>query len=114
MGEMKKNNLRFGATVLHIKNNLHCILKNTFCLNEKNPGGEIDKLKDQVIYITKLSKVFIPVSNFIVFPFMARTTKRPAFVNNKQEINYLIKVKLSMLLSKNSIVISKISKRFRW
>ena len=70
------------------------------------PGGEIDKLdkkywytalrelneeigvkQDQVIYLTKLSKVYIPVSNFILFPLMARTTKRPAFVINNQEIN---------------------------
>ena len=42
---------------------------------------------------------------------MARTKKRPAFVLNKKEVNYLIEVKLSMLLSKNSVGISIIKNR---
>ncbi|RZP11964.1 MAG: CoA pyrophosphatase [Flavobacteriales bacterium] len=135
-----KNNLRFAATILlfyPIKKVLHfCLIRRRAI--EKNvhsdqiafPGGEIDKSdksswdaalreineeigvkQDQVIYITKLSKVFIPVSNFIVFPFMARTTKSPAFVINKKEVDYLIEVKLSMLLSKNSIGTAKINNR---
>ena len=136
---MNKNNLRFAATILlfyPIKSITFCLIrrrsieKNVHSNQVAFTGGEIDKSdkssmdpalremneeigvkQDQVIYITKLSKVFIPVSNFIVFPFMPRTTKRPAFVINKQEINYLIEVKLSMLLSKNSIVISKIKNR---
>tara|TARA_B100000900_G_scaffold264370_1_gene225525 strand:+ start:117 stop:728 length:612 start_codon:yes stop_codon:yes gene_type:complete len=139
MYHTNKNNLRSAATMLlfyPIKKVLHfCLIRRTI---EKNihsnqvafPGGKIDKSdktnwdaalremneeigvkQNQVIYITKLSKVYIPVSNFIVFPFMARTTKRPAFVINKKEVNYLIEVKLSMLLSKNSIVTSIIKNR---
>ena len=42
---------------------------------------------------------------------MARTKKRPAFVLNKKEVNYIIEVKLSMLLSKNSVGISIIKNR---
>ena len=42
---------------------------------------------------------------------MARTTKRPAFVKNNKEVNYLTEVKLSILLSKNSIVTSIIKNR---
>ena len=68
---------------------------------------EIGVKEDQVIYLTKLSKVFIPVSNFIVFPYMARTNKRPVFLINQNEVDYLIEVKLSKLLSKSSIVTSK-------
>ncbi len=59
-------------------------------LREKNK--EIGVNQHQVIYIIKLSKFFIPVSNFIVFPFMARTTKRPAYVINKNEFGYFIEV----------------------
>ena len=39
---------------------------------------------------------------------MAGTTKMPAFAINKKEVDYLIELKLSMLLSKNSIGKSKI------
>ena len=51
---------------------------------------EIGVKQDNVIYITKLSKLFIPVSNYVVFPFMARMNKRPVFLINKNEVDYLI------------------------
>ena len=69
---------------------------------------EIGVKQDRVTYITELSKLFIPVSNFIVFPFMARINQRPSFILNKHEVSYIIEVKLSMLLSKSSVGISKI------
>ena len=61
---------------------------------------EIGVKQDNVIYITNLSKLFIPVSDYLVFPFMARMNKRPVFLLNKNEVDYLIEVKLSKLLSK--------------
>ncbi len=67
---------------------------------------EIEVKQEQVICIIKFSKVFITVSNFI--SFMARSRKRPAFVINKKEVNYLVEVKISMLLPKNLIGKSKI------
>ena len=51
---------------------------------------EIGVKQDQVIYITKLSKVFIPVSDFIFFAFIARTKKRAVFEINEREVTYLI------------------------
>ena len=42
---------------------------------------------------------------------MARTTKRPTFVIDNKEVNYLIEVKISILLSNNSIGTSIIKKR---
>ena len=135
----KNNNVRYAATTMlfyPIKEVLHfCLIrrtnKNTVHSNQiAFPGGEKEKSdknfwdtalremneeigvkEDQVIYITKLSKVFIPVSNFIVFPYMARTNKRPLFLINQNEVDYLIEVKLSKLLSKRSIVTSKIINR---
>ena len=69
---------------------------------------EIGVKQDRVTYITKLSKLFIPVSNFIVFPFMARINERPNFILNEHEVNYIIEVKLSTLLSQSSVGTSKI------
>ena len=135
----KSNKLRFASTVMliyQIKKILHfCLIRrNTKATVHSNqisfPGGEKDKSdknywdtglremneeigvkQDQVIYITELSKLFIPVSNFIVFPYMARIEKRPSFLINDSEVEYLIEVKLSMLLSKDSIGKSNISNR---
>ena len=130
------NNLRFAATIMlfyPIKKIIHfCLIRrNSDTPVHPNqisfPGGESEKSdknywntalremyeeigvkQDRVTYITKLSKLFIPVSNFIVFPFMARINQRPSFILNKQEVNYIIEVKLSMLLSKSSVGTSKI------
>ena len=135
----RSNKLRFAATVMllyPIKKKLHfCLIRrNTKATIHSNqisfPGGEKDKSDknywdtglremneeigvkhDQVIYITELSKLFIPVSNFIVFPYMARIDIRPSFLINASEVEYLIEVKLSTLLSKNSISTSNILNR---
>ena len=133
------NMLRFAATVMlfyPIDTKIHfCLIRRTLktpihSYQVSFPGGEKDKSdknfwntglremneeigvkQDQVIYITELSKLFIPVSNFIVFPYMARIEKRPSFLINDSEVEYLIEVKLSMLLSKDSIGKSNISNR---
>ena len=130
------NNLKFASTTMlfyPIEKILHfCLIKRTIKVPNHSsqigfPGGVIDKSDknywdtalremneeigvkpEQVIYITRLSKVFIPVSNFVVIPYMARTDKRPSFLINENEVEYLIEVKLSMLLSKNSVGTSKI------
>ena len=135
MQHIKKSNLRFAATTMliyPIKNLLHfCLIRRTFkttihpyqiCF----PGGEKDKAdksfwdtalremneeigvkKNHVIFITSLSEVFIPVSNFIVYPYLARTEKRPSFFINTDEVDYLIDVELSKLLLRDSINTSK-------
>ncbi len=131
--------LRFAATVMlfyPIKTKIYfCLIRRALKTNIHSnqvsfPGGEKDKSdknywntglremneeigvkQDQVIYITGLSKLFIPVSNFIVFPYMARIEKRPKFLINDSEVEYLIEVKLSTLLSKDSIGKSNILNR---
>lgn len=135
----ENKNLRFAATTMllyPIEKILHfCLIKRTIQLaNHSNqigfPGGikdksdkdywdtalremneEIGVKPERVIYMTRLSKVFIPISNFVVIPYMARTEKRPCFLINENEVEYLIEIKLSTLLSKNSIGISKIINR---
>ena len=135
----KSNMLRFAATVMlfyPINKKIHfCLIRRTIKTTVHSnqvsfPGGEKDKSdknywntglremneeigvkQDQVIYITELSKLFIPVSNFIVFPYMARIEKKPIFLINDIEVEYIIEVELSMLLSNNSIGKSVISNR---
>ncbi len=131
--------LRFAATIMLLypkKKVLHfCLIRRTNKTNTHSnqiafPGGGKDKSdksywetairemseeigvkKEDVLYLTKLSKIFIPVSNFVVYPYIARTHKRPSFKLNNQEVEYLIEIKLSMLLSKKSIGTSEVHKR---
>ena len=116
-------NLRFAATTMLLypinKVLYFCLIRRTFktAIHSNQigfPGGEKDAsdknywdtaLREmneeigvkprQVKYITNLSKLFIPVSSFIVFPYMAITNKRPMFKINYDEVDYIIEVKLS-------------------
>lgn len=136
---IENNKLRFAATIMllyPIGKVLHfCLIRRTIKTDTHSnqigfPGGKKDKSdksywdtairelgeeigvkKEEVFYLTNLSKTFIPASNFVVYPFIARTDKRPNFKLNQEEVDYLIEVKLSMLLSKKSIGTSKVLNR---
>lgn len=47
--------------------------------------------------IGKLSNIYIPISNFKVFPFLAYIPKLPPVVLSEEEVDYIIEVKLSDL-----------------
>jgi 8-oxo-dGTP pyrophosphatase MutT (NUDIX family) len=53
--------------------------------------------------IGKLSEVYIPVSKFIVQPYVAYLTKRPDFIINDLEVYKLIEWELNELLEQNTI-----------
>ena len=54
-------------------------------------------------FIGKLSEVYIPVSKFIVQPYVAYLTKRPDFLINDVEVYKLIEWELHELLNQNTI-----------
>ncbi|HBX51675.1 MAG: hypothetical protein A2W98_05800 [Bacteroidetes bacterium GWF2_33_38] len=64
-------------------------------LRESNEEIGID-IKD-VRIIGKLTPLFIPVSNIIVFPFVGVSTKKPHFRINENEVVEIIHVKLNDL-----------------
>jgi 8-oxo-dGTP pyrophosphatase MutT (NUDIX family) len=53
--------------------------------------------------IGKLSEVYIPISKFIVQPYVAYLTKRPDFIINDMEVYKLIEWELNELLEQNTI-----------
>ena len=113
-------NLRFAATTMLLypinKVLYFCLIRRTFKTDIHSnqigfPGGEKDAsdknywdtaLREmneeigvkprQVKYITNLSKLFIPVSRFIVFPYMAITNKRPMFKIKTMRLIILLKL----------------------
>lgn len=57
------------------------------------PPGELELLG-------RLSTLYIPPSNFLVYPFVAHATQRPAFVPDPREVAELIEVPLAHMLDK--------------
>jgi len=53
-------------------------------------------------FIGKLSEVYIPVSKFIVQPYVAYLTKRPDFIINHMEVHKLIEWELHELLEQQT------------
>lgn len=53
--------------------------------------------------IGKLTPVYIPVSNYMVQPYVAYTNKKPNFVINPNEVSKLIECEISLLFDNNLI-----------
>ena len=87
------------------------------------PGGKTEKLdysnwstavreteeeiginKNDLSFVKELSSIYIPPSNFIVYPYIATYIKTPSFKIDKNEVKKVFNVSLKALLSEKSIV----------
>ena len=59
---------------------------------------EIGVLQEDIRVLKKLTKIYIPPSNFFVEPFIGTCDKTPQFVLQQTEVEALIEVKISDLL----------------
>jgi len=59
---------------------------------------EIGLIKEQVHIFNQLSNIYIPPSNFFVFPFLAYTSQRPVFIPDPKEVDYVIESPISVVL----------------
>jgi 8-oxo-dGTP pyrophosphatase MutT (NUDIX family) len=59
---------------------------------------EVGILSSEVDIIGALTPLYIPVSNFNVYPFVGFSTGRPAYNLSHKEVSYIIEVPLSNLL----------------
>jgi 8-oxo-dGTP pyrophosphatase MutT (NUDIX family) len=69
----------------------------------REASEEIGLKKDDVAIIGKLTRLYIPVSRFMVQPFIATTPQRPHFIPDPFEVNRIIEADLEKLMDKTTI-----------
>jgi 8-oxo-dGTP pyrophosphatase MutT (NUDIX family) len=92
------------------------------------PGGKFDELLDDhlqatanreldeelginqayVSMIGSLTELYIPVSNFLVKPYLAYLSNQPSLVPNSREVNEVIELPVSFLMQNNDQIIRKL------
>ena len=99
--------------VLMLRNKYKGVHSNQISL----PGGKVDRLdkslkdtalretyeeiglhRDDIEIVGELSSVYIPPSNFNVFPFVGYTSITPKFVPDSKEVSLILSPKLSYIL----------------
>lgn len=68
----------------------------------REANEEVGILPEGVSIIGKLTTLYIPVSNFLVHPFVAYAKKRPKYNLNNEEVAYVIELPLNILLAASS------------
>lgn len=92
-------------------------------LEKKDPSIEYAAIREtheeigipiQEIKILKaLTKMYIPPSNFTVFPFLGITTKTPNFKIQEDEVEEVIEVSLSHFIDEINVITTSISSSYK-
>lgn len=69
---------------------------------------EVGVMSPDVELLGALTQLYIPVSNFQVFPFVGFTQQRPSYHINKHEVDEIIEVPLSRLFLPEHKVVTRI------
>lgn len=64
---------------------------------------EVGVPKEQITVIRELSEIYIPPSNFFVYPFLGISHTTPHFIPEKREVESIIEVKLEDFLDNQCI-----------
>ncbi|MBK9192254.1 MAG: CoA pyrophosphatase [Crocinitomicaceae bacterium] len=70
---------------------------------------EIGVLPDQVEVLGKLTDVYIPVSNFLVHPYVGYLDMAPSFIINEREVKQIVTFDLTELSNKENRIITDIT-----
>jgi 8-oxo-dGTP pyrophosphatase MutT (NUDIX family) len=69
---------------------------------------EVGIPKEKVTVLGKLTELYIPPSNFLVYPTVAYMAHRPDFVADPKEVAAIVEVPLSHLLQEEIVAIKKV------
>lgn len=69
---------------------------------------EIGVNKKTVYYLGKLTSLYIPVSNFMVYPFVFYLTEKTEFIPQQSEVEYILEVNLNDLLDDKNLKFEKV------
>ena len=75
------------------------------------PGGKVEEVgvhPELVTVYKKMTQVYIPPSNFYVQPYIGAATKTPTFIKQETEVEDLLEVYLSDLLSDSNLTSKKV------
>jgi 8-oxo-dGTP pyrophosphatase MutT (NUDIX family) len=70
---------------------------------------EIGFFDPTIQYIGQLSKVFIPVSKFLVYPHVFITHKSPTFIPDNYEVHEIIPFEIDSILNEHAIIKTKVN-----
>lgn len=70
---------------------------------------EIGIPQSQMKVIKKLSRLYIPPSNFWVYPYVGITYKTPVFVPQESEVEEILEVDIDDFMSENSLISERLS-----
>ncbi|GAA0742910.1 CoA pyrophosphatase [Gaetbulibacter jejuensis] len=65
---------------------------------------EVGVLEQSIKVLRALTPMYIPPSNFTVFPFFGITTTMPSFIKQEEEVEDLIEVELSHFLDDSTMI----------
>ena len=70
---------------------------------------EIGVNSRRIQVIKAMSPLYIPPSNFMVYPFLGILEHNPDFVRDVNEVQDIIEVKLATFLDKESVIVTKVT-----
>ncbi len=73
----------------------------------REANEEVNVTIDDVRHIKDLTSVFIPVSNYMVYPFLAYTNKMPYFIKDPTEVDDILQFPVSQIINNALVPIQK-------
>lgn len=74
---------------------------------------EIGVNSREIQVVKAMSPLYIPPSNFMVYPFMGMVKHQPNFVKDTTEVQDIIEIKLATFLNQESVIATKVTTSYK-